>query len=115
MNRVEIQKKKIVTQILISNLNTTADWLSIAWAGIDVNSQKRARAFNYAFGLAALTFLHGLKLKIHIGNLAQDPSVYYFVGGILDKLEWIISSEWRWCKWWFCQRRSWTFWHFFVS
>ena len=42
-------------------------------------------------------------------------SVYYFVVGILDKLEWIISSEWRWCKWWFCQRRSWTFWHFFVS
>ena len=54
LNRVEIQNKKIVTQILISNLTTTADCLSIAWAGIDINSHKSARAFNYAFGLKLL-------------------------------------------------------------
>ena len=57
---VQIPKKKIVTQILISNLATTAYWLSIAWAGIDVNSQKSAKTFNYAFGktITYITFIH---------------------------------------------------------
>ena len=59
-HKVQIQKKKMVTQILISNLTTTAYWLSIAWAGIDVNSQKSAKTFNYAFGktITYITFIH---------------------------------------------------------
>ena len=46
--------------MLISNLTTTAYWLSIAWAGIDVNSQKSAKTFNYAFGktITYITFIH---------------------------------------------------------
>ena len=49
----------------------------------------RTQGIMDTFGLPFL--LQGPKLKIHIGNLVQDPSVYYFVGFCPDKKLFLTS------------------------